>query len=69
MGIIRLHAVKSRTGKSRSAIYRDIAEGRFPRPVKIGQRAVGWREDEIDQWAASRPRTGEGNDLPAAVAA
>ena len=28
--------------------------GRFPRPVKIGPRAVAWVESEIDDWLRQR---------------
>lgn len=48
--ILRLPAVKARTGLSRSTIYLRIAEGNFPTPVQLGGRAVGWVEAEIDQW-------------------
>ena len=48
--ILRLPAVKARTGLSRSTIYLRIAEGKFPRPVSLGGRAVGWVEAEIQQW-------------------
>ncbi len=52
--ILRLSDVKSRTGLSRSTIYLHIADGRFPRPILLGLRAVGWLETEIDQWLAKR---------------
>jgi prophage regulatory protein len=57
--ILRLPAVKARTGLSRSSIYLRISEGRFPHPVSLGGRAVGWLEQEIQSWldqqiAASR---------------
>lgn len=48
--ILRLPAVKSRTGLSRSTIYLRISEGRFPKPVSLGGRAVGWIEAEIEDW-------------------
>ena len=48
--LIRLTEVKSRVGLGRSAIYAGIAKGSFPRPVKIGSRAVAWRETEISGW-------------------
>lgn len=47
---IRLSVVKSRTGLSRSTIYRRIAEGRFPVPVSLGGRSVGWLDSEIGDW-------------------
>lgn len=52
--ILKLHEVTSRTGKSRSSIYESIAEGDFPKPVKIGERAVGWVEAEVDAWVKGR---------------
>jgi prophage regulatory protein len=52
--ILRLPAVKSRTGLSRSTIYLRVSQGIFPRPVSLGGRAVGWVEDEIQSWLAER---------------
>ena len=48
--ILRLPAVKARTGLSRSTIYLRISEGNFPRPIQLGVRAVGWIEAEINDW-------------------
>ena len=48
--ILRLPAVKTSTGLSRSTIYLRIAQGTFPKPVGLGGRAVGWLEAEIQQW-------------------
>jgi len=52
--ILRLPAVRLRTGLSRSTIYLRIAQGTFPAPVSLGARAVGWVESEIDAWIARR---------------
>ena len=51
--ILRLPAVKSRTGLSRSTIYQMIATGDFPRAVPLGRRAVGWLVEEVDEWIAA----------------
>jgi len=61
---IRLSEVLSRTGYSRTSIYRKMEEGSFPKSVKLGGplrdpslfdcRAIAWIEDEIDQWIESR---------------
>ena len=48
--ILRLPAVKARTGLSRSTIYLRVAEGCFPKPVSLGGRAVGWIETEVNDW-------------------
>jgi prophage regulatory protein len=46
--ILRLAEVKQRTGRPTSSIYDLISKNRFPRPVPLGPKAVGWVEDEID---------------------
>lgn len=53
--LLRRKEVERETGLSRSAIYAQMAEGKFPRPYLIGSRAVAWRESEINEWKASRP--------------
>lgn len=50
LAIMRRKQVEARTGRSRSSIYADMAAGTFPKPVKIGPRAVGWIEGEISDW-------------------
>lgn len=52
--ILRLPDVKRITGLSRSTIYLRVAEGKFPKPVSLGRRAVGWLESEIQQWLQLR---------------
>lgn len=42
------------TGLSAATLYRQISTGKFPAPVSIGDRAVGWPSDVIEQWLASR---------------
>ena len=54
--ILRLDRVMDRYGKSRSPIYADIQAGLFPRPIKLGARAAGWPEQEVDQVIAARIR-------------
>jgi prophage regulatory protein len=48
--ILRLPAVKTRTGLSRSTIYLRIQLGTFPKPIPLGARAVGWLEEDVQQW-------------------
>jgi len=52
--ILRLNEVIARTGRSRSSIYADIDREEFPKPIKLGLRAVGWLESEIDNWIQGR---------------
>ncbi len=50
MRILRLPDVKARVGLSRSSIYKLINEEKFPKPVSLGKRSVGWVEQDIDEW-------------------
>ena len=52
--ISRLPTVIKRTGLSRSSIYLKISKGKFPRPVSLGARAIGFVEAEIDEWIDQR---------------
>lgn len=52
---LRLPSVVRRTGLARSTIYRLIALRKFPSPVKLAGRAVGWRRTDLDQWSEARP--------------
>lgn len=42
------------TALSRSTIYKYISEDRFPKPVSLGERSVGWVDGEIEEWILSR---------------
>ena len=46
--------VIDRTGLSRSTIYLRLEQGRFPKSIQLGGRAVGWLESEIDDWIAKQ---------------
>jgi len=42
-------------GRGRTTIYRDVALGRLPKPIKLGGRLY-WREDEIEAAIAKLAR-------------
>jgi prophage regulatory protein len=52
--ILRLPEVRKRIGLGRSSIYQLVRQGRFPRPVHLSSRTVGWIESEVEQWIAER---------------
>ena len=54
---LRLQAVIRVTGLSRSTLYRLIAVEQFPRPVRLGPRAVAWRRTDVEAWSEARPVT------------
>ena len=47
---IRLPELQKRVGLRRTAIYEAMKAGVFPKPVKLGRRAVAWAESEISAW-------------------
>lgn len=61
--ILRLPAVKARTGLSRSTIYLRISEGKFPKPISLGSRAVGWVEAEVNDWLQHQIDSSRGGDF------
>jgi prophage regulatory protein len=54
--ILRIAAVSKQTGLSRRTIYNEIKAGRFPRPVQMTARCVGWTDVEIDAYVEERVR-------------
>lgn len=69
MKLIRLEQVSDKTGLGRSSVYKYMALGTFPKPVPLGDRAVGWVSDEVDAWVQARinerdAKARKGNNLP-----
>jgi prophage regulatory protein len=48
--ILRRAQVEREVGLKRSTIYQRIQAGTFPRPIRLGERAVGWRAADIEQF-------------------
>ena len=51
---LRMPMVVRMTGLCRSTIYKMISEKKFPSPVRIGDRAVAWRQKDLDIWSDGR---------------
>ena len=54
--LLRYSEVIKITGRSRTSIWRDVHNGRFPAPVQTGPNTVAWFDDEVFDWIAARPR-------------
>jgi prophage regulatory protein len=54
MKILRLPEVMATTGLGRSSIYAYVQKNAFPQPIRLGERAVGWKSDEVDAWIEQR---------------
>ena len=52
--IIRLKDVIALTGLSRSTIYLRMVQGKFPKKISLGSRAVGWINSEVIEWIEQR---------------
>ena len=52
--ILRMPAVKTESGLSRSTIYLRVSQGLWTKPVSLGYRAVGWPSDEVEALNAAR---------------
>ncbi len=58
--IIRRDEVLDRTGLSKTGLYDRMETGEFPHQVQLGARAVGWYEDEVQDWIITRQGKSEG---------
>jgi prophage regulatory protein len=65
--LVRLDEVIRRTGLGRSAIYAKIKEGKFPGPIKLGERASGWISSELTEWINARIKDSRGEQGSAAA--
>lgn len=56
--LLRLDAVEHLTGLRKSSVYTYMASKAhgFPTPVRIGARAVAWRESEVLNWISTRTK-------------
>jgi len=57
--MLRRREVERLTALSRSSLYALMQEGRFPRPVRIGSRAVAWPAPAVRQWLEVTAAGGE----------
>ncbi len=55
--MVRIPGVAEMTGLSRSSIWLRVRDGTFPRPKRLGPRAVAWMGTKVEDWIASRPTT------------
>jgi len=47
--------VKTKTGLSRTTLYKYINLGLFPRQRQLGPGRVAWRASDVRDWIESRP--------------
>ncbi len=53
--ILNRPEVERRTGRSRVWLWRHAKNGTFPKPVQLSSRAIGWIENQVEDWLANLP--------------
>lgn len=53
--LLRIPDVERRTGLKRSTIYKKVASGDFPAPVKLTSNTIAFHAHEVDRWCNERP--------------
>ncbi|RVH49316.1 helix-turn-helix transcriptional regulator [Sinorhizobium meliloti] len=56
--LLTLREVMSLTSLGSSTIYRRMKTGKFPKPKRLSEACVRWRESEIEKWMCELPTTG-----------
>ncbi len=51
--ILRAKDIKQKVGFSTATLYRHINEGIWPKPIRLGGKAVGWFTYEVDALIAA----------------
>jgi prophage regulatory protein len=46
-------AVCEKTAISRATLDRLVKDNRFPKPIRLTERRLAYREDEVDEWMKS----------------
>ena len=57
--LLRLPQIMNRIGLRPTRIYELMGDGSFPKPIRLGKRAVALLESEVDAWIlaqAEKPR-------------
>lgn len=53
--LLTVREVCRMTRRARTTLYRDVRDGRFPPPLKIGPNRIAFRLLDVRGWVASRP--------------
>ena len=60
MQVLRFPALHAKVGLSKAQVDRLEAAGKFPRRIRIGTRAVGWLEQDVDRWLEDLAASAQG---------
>jgi prophage regulatory protein len=51
--LLRISDVANKTTLAKSTIWLKIAQGRFPKPIKLSPAISVWKESDVDNWIES----------------
>ena len=60
--LIKSHEVCLRTSLSKTELYRRIAAGTFPKPVRLGRQRVAFLERDVNNWIEARIAGGQNDE-------
>ena len=52
--LLRSREVIERLGIGRAHFYRLVADGRFPKPIKLGANCARWHSTDVDKWIEAK---------------
>ena len=55
--LLRRQQVEEIVGLNKSRIYVLMRDDKFPLPLRVGGKAVRWRESELSEWIETRERS------------
>lgn len=61
--LVSMDAVLSVVPTTRQTLYRWMMAGKFPKPIKLGDTKIAFRESEVLEWLNAKPRA-LGSDSP-----
>ncbi|MEX0733322.1 MAG: AlpA family phage regulatory protein [Steroidobacteraceae bacterium] len=65
--LLNVRDLAARTRLSVAGVYKLIAKGELPKPIKIGVRTSRWRADELAVWLEARSRDASASPNPKAA--
>lgn len=60
---MKIGAVQSAVSLSKTELYRRIAAGTFPKPVRLGPQRVAFLEKDVENWILARIAGGQENEI------
>ncbi len=64
--VLRIIDVIEAVGVKKSTIYQWVKDGKFPSPLRLGTRSVGWRQSDVESWLAACERARSASNAEAA---